>query len=415
MQQRDGYESDKFNLVIYERATGKITNLTQNFDRWVGSFVWAPDSKTIYFSAEDKGESPIYALAISGGTPPNVVAAGHDDDLSVSKDGKTLLFTRMSAQAPNEIASITIDNPATIATEVRGHGGCSDGHCEPVSQAAGLPVTPLTHLNAPVLSQVAMSPLESFWFAGAKKAKVQGFLVKPPNFDANRKYPVKFLIHGGPEGAWGDDWTYRWNAQLFAANGYVVVMINPRGSTGYGQKFTEDIVGDWGGKPYEDLIKGLDYAIKTYPFIDGDRVCALGASYGGYMANWLEGHTTRFKCIVSHDGMFNTESAYGSTEELWFPEWEFKGTPWKSREVYRKWSPALYIQNAKTPMLVVHSQLDYRLDVSEGEQLFTSLQRLGVPSKFLYFPDEGHWILKPQNSQLWYKTVNDWVDQWTKK
>jgi dipeptidyl aminopeptidase/acylaminoacyl peptidase len=409
MQERDGYESDKFNLVIFERATGKITNLTQNFDRWVGTFVWAPDSKTIYFSAEDKGESPIYDIAVSGADATTVyeLIDGHNDDLAVTADGKTLLFTRMTAQAPNEI--FTTDTTKAVplkfsptARYIRERGDTGMG-------------TPLTHLNAPVLSQFFTSPAESFWFSGAKGAKVQGFLVKPPNFDAKQKYPVKFLIHGGPEGAWGDSWTYRWNAQLFAANGYVVVMINPRGSTGYGQKFTEDIIGDWGGKPYEDLMKGLDYAIKTYPFIDGERVCALGASYGGYMANWLEGHTTRFKCIVSHDGMFNTESAYGSTEELWFPEFEFKGTPWKSREVYRKWSPHLFIQNAKTPMLVVHSQLDFRLDVSEGEQLFTSLQRLGVPSKFLYFPDEGHWILKPQNSQLWYKTVNDWVDQWVKK
>jgi dipeptidyl aminopeptidase/acylaminoacyl peptidase len=408
MQQRDGYESDKFNLVIFERASGKITNLTQNFDRWVGSFVWSPDSKTIYFSAEDKGESPIYSLAASGGSAQEIIG-GHNDDLAVTPDGNTLLFTRMTAQAPNEIYAAPPLVPAATPTKTTAQIGVAKVN---VSAVAGVPVT---HLNDSVLSQVSTSPAEPFWFEGAKKAKVQGFLVKPPNFDPKQKYPVKFLMHGGPEGAWGDSWTYRWNAQLFAANGYVVVMVNPRGSTGYGQKFTEDIIGDWGGKPYEDLMKGLDYAIKTYPFIDGERVCAMGASYGGYMANWIETHSTRFKCVVSHDGMFNTESAYGSTEELWFPEFEFKGVPWKSREVYRKWSPHLFIQNAKTPMLVVHSQLDYRLDVSEGEQLFTSLQRLGVPSKFLYFPDEGHWILKPQNSQLWYKTVNDWVDQWVKQ
>jgi dipeptidyl aminopeptidase/acylaminoacyl peptidase len=260
-----------------------------------------------------------------------------------------------------------------------------------------------------------MSPLESFWFEGAHGDKVQGFLVKPPNFDASKKYPVKFLIHGGPEGAWGDDWSYRWNPELFAANGYVVIMINFHGSTGYGQKFIDAINGDWGGAPFEDLIKGLDYAEKTYPFIDKDRECALGASYGGYMANWILGHTDRFKCIVSHDGMFNTDSAWGTTEELWFNEWEFKGTPYSNREIYEKWSPRNSAKNFKTPTLVVHGQLDYRLDVSEGFQLFTTLQRMGVPSKMLYFPDEGHWVLKPQNSQLWWKTVNEWVDQWTKK
>jgi dipeptidyl aminopeptidase/acylaminoacyl peptidase len=276
-------------------------------------------------------------------------------------------------------------------------------------------VEPLTHVNDSVLSQVAMSALESFWFTGAKGDKVQGFLVKPPNFDASKKYPVKFLIHGGPQGAWGDDWSYRWNPELFAANGYVVIMINFHGSTGYGQKFVESISGDWGGAPFEDLMKGLDYAEKTYPFIDKDRECALGASYGGYMANWVLGHTDRFKCIVSHDGMFNAESAWGTTEELWFNNWEFKGTPYTNPEMYQKWSPRNAAKNFKTPTLVIHGQLDYRLDVSEGLQLFDTLQVMGVPSKMLYFPDEGHWVLKPKNSQLWYKTDNDWVDQWTKK
>jgi len=241
---------------------------------------------------------------------------------------------------------------------------------------------------------------------------VQGFIIKPPGFDPAKKYPLKFLIHGGPQGAWGNEWTHRWNAELFAANGYVVVMINFYGSTGYGQKFTDSISGDWGGKPYVDLMKGLDYVEKTYLFIDKNREAALGASYGGYMANWILGHTDRFKCIVSHDGMFNSDSAYGTTEELWFNEWEFKGPPWKQREIYRKWSPHLFAEKFKTPTLVIHGQNDYRLDVSQGFDLFTTLQRLKVPSEMLYFPDEGHWVLKPQNSQLWYKTVNDWVDQW---
>jgi dipeptidyl aminopeptidase/acylaminoacyl peptidase len=258
-----------------------------------------------------------------------------------------------------------------------------------------------------------MSKIESFFFTGAMGDNVEGFLVRPPNFDATKKYPAKFLIHGGPQGAWGDDWSYRWNPELFAANGYVVIMINFHGSTGYGQKFIDAINGDWGGAPFEDLMKGLDYAEKTYPFIDKDRECALGASYGGYMANWVLGHTGRFKCVVSHDGMFNAVSAWGTTEELWFNNWEFKGTPYTNPEVYEKWNPRNAAKNFKTPTLVIHGQLDYRLDVSEGFQLFTTLQTMGVPSKMLYFPDEGHWVLKPQNSQLWYKTVNDWVDQWT--
>jgi dipeptidyl aminopeptidase/acylaminoacyl peptidase len=269
-------------------------------------------------------------------------------------------------------------------------------------------------MNEEILSKVAMEPMESFWFSGSAKEKVQGFIIRPPGFDSKNKYPVKYLIHGGPQGAWGDDWSYRWNPELFAANGYVVIMVNFHGSTGYGQKFIDAINGNWGGAPFDDLMLGLDYAEKTYPFIDKGRECALGASYGGYMINWIEGHTDRFKCLVSHDGMFNTESAFGTTEELWFNEWEFKGTPWTNREMYRKWSPHLSATNFKTPLLVVHGQLDYRLDVSEGFQLFTTLQRLKVPSKMLYFPDEGHWVLKPQNGRLWYQTVNAWVDEWTK-
>ena len=400
MQKRAGYESDRFRLVVYDRKSGQIDNLTEDFDHWVENIVWTPDSSTIYFTSEDKGEVPIYRVNARSHAPRpdqdlakhpassayfdvEEITRGANDDLVISPDGKTLVFTRMSVQAPNEVYKLAIGS----------------------KQAEKL-----SHLNDPVLSQVGMQPLESFWFAGAGGTKVQGFLVKPPNFDANKKYPMKFLIHGGPQGQWGDEWSYRWNAELFAANGYLVVMINPRGSTGYGQPFIDGINGDWGGKPFVDLMRGLDYVEKTYPFVDKQRECALGASYGGYMIDWILGHTNRFKCLVSHDGMFNAESSYGSTEELWFNEWEFKGMPWTNRALYRKWSPHEYAAQFKTPTLVVHGQLDYRLDVSEGFQLFTTLQRLKIPSKMLYFPDEGHWVLKPQNSQLWYKTVNEWVD-----
>jgi dipeptidyl aminopeptidase/acylaminoacyl peptidase len=324
---------------------------------------------------------------------------GYADDLAFSLDGKTLFFTRMSLKRPNEIWKLVLPEKTDWDNLPRGEH--------------------LTHFNDAVLSQIDMSPLETFWFKGANNDEVEGFLVKPPNFDASKKYPVKFLIHGGPQGAWGDDWSFRWNPELFAApssgnQGYVVIMINFHGSTGYGQKFIDAINGDWGGAPYEDLMKGLDYAEQTYPFIDKNRECALGASYGGYMANWILGHTDRFKCIVSHDGMFNAESAWGTTEELWFNNWEFKGTPYDNRASYQKWSPHQYAKNFKTPTLVIHGQRDYRLDVSEGFQLFTTLQTMGVPSKMLYFPDEGHWVQKPQNAKLWYETVNAWVDQWTK-
>jgi dipeptidyl aminopeptidase/acylaminoacyl peptidase len=399
MQKRAGYESDRFRLVVYDRKSGEIKNLTENFDQWVETIAWSPDSKYIYFTSENKGEAPIYRIDIAAANAPvstvgiranaiQEITRGVNDELSVTADGKALVFTRLSVQAPNEVYKMDLDSKK--AEE-------------------------LSHLNDTTLANVAMQPVESFWFSGAGGTKVQGFLVKPPRFNKDEKYPVKFLIHGGPQGQWGDEWSYRWNAELFAADGYLVIMINPRGSTGYGQPFVDGVNKDWGGKPYIDLMNGLDYAEKTYPFIDKNRECALGASYGGYMIDWILGHTNRFKCLVSHDGMFNTESAYGTTEELWFPEWEFGDTPWNDREGYRKWSPHLFASQFKTPTLVVHGQLDYRLDISEGFQLFTTLQRLKIPSKMLYFPDEGHWVLKPQNSELWYKTVNGWVDSYLKK
>jgi dipeptidyl aminopeptidase/acylaminoacyl peptidase len=387
---RAGFEADKESLIIYQRKLGQSRNATINFDRSVGSLAWTPDSKGFYFTAEDQGEAPIWSLPLDA-KQPKQVARLHADDLAFSQDGNSLFFSRASVEAPNEIARLDL-------TDKKG--------------GANRAALAVTRMNEALLAQIDMQPMESFTFQGAQNEAVQGFIIRPPGFDSAKKYPLKYLIHGGPQGAWGNSWSYRWNPELFAANGYVVVMINFHGSTGYGQKFTDSISGDWGGKPYEDLMKGLDYVEKTYPFIDKDREAALGASYGGYMANWILGHTDRFKCIVSHDGVFNTEAAYGTTEELWFVEWEFKGPPWKNRELYRKFSPHLFAEKFKTPTLVVHGQLDFRLDVSEGFQLFTTLQRLKVPSKMLYFPDEGHWVLKPQNSQLWWKTVTDWVDQW---
>jgi dipeptidyl aminopeptidase/acylaminoacyl peptidase len=439
-QFRPGYESDRFRLMLFERATAKITNLTEAFDEWVGSFVWSPDNRAIYFSAEHKGHALIYIVMTTRNAMPSpptagydirVLVDGHNDDLAITPDGKRLLFTRMSAEAPNEIysAPVGLDNRVYCRNDVPHtqptfpanppciSQGCpaSTGNVDPgASATCSLEKgDAITRINDPILSQIAMQPVESFFFKGSEKAQVEGFIVKPPNFDARQKYPVKFLIHGGPQGAWGDSWSYRWNAELFAANGYVIVMINPRGSTGYGQKFIDDVNGDWGGRAFQDLMLGLDYAEKQFQFIDKNRECALGASYGGYMAYWVEGHTDRFKCIVAHDGMFDSISAYGTTEELWFNEWEFKGTPWTNRSTYLKWDPELSTTKFKTPLLVVHGQLDYRLDVSQGLEAFTTLQRLKVPSKMLYFPDEGHWVMKPQNSQLWYQTVNDWVDQWT--
>jgi dipeptidyl aminopeptidase/acylaminoacyl peptidase len=417
-QARAGYESDRFRLMLYDRGTKQTKDLLPNFDRWVDEFVWARDSKTIYFVSGATGMESILQVKIeaSPGSLDMISDAGDYGDLHVSLDGRYVFASKQTTQMPSEIYRLELGKVVAVAdvAPAKAHKFLvepirfEDTRYETVAES------PLTHLNDVLLQQLDLSSMGTFTFRSNDRTLVQGFLVKPPAFDPNKKYPVKFLIHGGPQGAWGDSWSYRWNAELLAANGYVVVMINPRGSTGYGQAFVDGVNGDWGGKPFIDLMRGLDYAEQHYSFIDKTRECALGASYGGYMADWILGHTDRFKCIVTHDGMFNPESAYGTTDELWFNEWEFKGTPWANRALYRKWSPMLAETKFKTPTLVVHSQLDYRLDVSEGYQLFTTLQRMKLPSKMLYFPDEGHWIQKPQNSQLWYKTVNDWVDQWTK-
>jgi dipeptidyl aminopeptidase/acylaminoacyl peptidase len=431
---RAGYESDKFRLMLYDRAAKTTKDLLPKFDNWVDEFVWAPDSQTIYFASGDKGEAPIIFVSINGnittvifgdGKNGQALPTGNSNIVGTYRFGEfsdvhplpanlngDLVATRMTVEEPGEVVEL-MPSPTII------EGKNSKGEFGAVG-VFPMDVLPITHLNDALLAQLDLPKMEDFWFTAKDGTKLQGFVIRPPAFDPAKKYPLKFLIHGGPQGAWGDAWSYRWNAELFAANGYVVVMINPRGSTGYGQAIVDGVNGDWGGKPFTDLMTGLDYAEQHYPFIDTHRECALGASYGGYMANWVLGHTDRFKCIVSHDGMFNAESAFGTTEEDWFNIWEFKGHPWDyygkpdSENPFRKWSPSLYAKNFKTPTLVIHSQLDYRLDVSEGFQLFDTLQLLHVPSKMLYFPDEGHWVLKPQNSRLWWKTVNDWVDEWTK-
>jgi dipeptidyl aminopeptidase/acylaminoacyl peptidase len=447
-QARAGYESDKFRLALYDRAAKTITDLLPKFDRWVDEFSWGLSSQGIYFTSSNRGRGNVYEVGLKAGMPMLVALGGTFSDLKpipiklnrpTVETPEGILASMMTVDQPPEVVAIDINDTIHPAEE------------QPEITQTDSMIFPITHLNDALLSQLdlpeqpcrAICPpsgingaintkgavdtnrgrprMESFWFTAADKTKLQGFIIRPPGFDAAKKYPVKFLIHGGPQGAWGDDWSYRWNAELFAANGYVVVMINMRGSTGYGQAIVDGVNGDWGGKPFTDLMEGLDYAEQHYPFIDKDRECALGASYGGYMADWVLGHTNRFKCIVSHDGMFDAESAFGTTEEDWFNIWEFKGHPWDyygkpdAENPYRKWSPSLYAKNFRTPTLVVHGQLDYRLDVSEGFQLFDTLQMLGVPSKMMYFPDEGHWVLKPKNSQLWWKTVNDWVDEWTGK
>ena len=387
--------------MVYDRAAKTSKDLLPKFDNWVDEFSWEPDSSAIDFLSGTKGTSELARVKQDGQW--TLIAMAELADLHPTSDH--IVASLASVRSPGEVV--------IVDSRIEGPYAGNDVFIHSTN------ILPLTHLNDALLAQLDLPKMQSFWFSAKDGTKVQGFLIPPPSFDPAKKYPVKFLIHGGPQGAWGDMWSYRWNAELFAANGYVVVMINMRGSTGYGQAFVDGVNGDWGGKPFTDLMEGLDYAEQHYPFIDKTRECALGASYGGYMANWVLGHTDRFKCIVSHDGMFNAESAFGSTEEDWFNIWEFKGHPWDyygkpdDQNPFRKWSPSLYAKNFKTPTLVVHSQLDYRLDVSEGLQLFDTLQLRGVPSEMLYFPDEGHWVLKPQNSQLWWKTVNAWVDKWT--
>ncbi len=391
-QVKAGYESDRWRLMLYERASGHHINLTENFDRSPEGYAWSADSKMIYFHFEDHAESPIYAISIAPGSEPKpVVKDGFNGDLSVSADGRTLVFTRASLTTPAEVFAANAD---------------------------GDNVRQLTHHNVEKLAALDLNKPEFFWFEGAEGAKVHGMLLRPPNFDASKKYPMLLLVHGGPQEAWDDTWGYRWNPQVFAAQGYVVVMINPRGSTGYGQKFTDEINGDWGGKVFVDLIKGVDYMLAKYPFVDGTRMAAAGGSYGGYMMNWFASHAQgRFKCLISHAGDFDETSSYGATEELWFPEWDLRGTPWSNPETYRKLSPSTYageFGKYKTPTLVIHGELDFRVPYTEGLQMFTALQRQGVPSKLLIFSDEGHWILKPQNSELWYKTFLDWLATYLK-
>jgi dipeptidyl aminopeptidase/acylaminoacyl peptidase len=385
------YESDRWRLMLYDRASGSRTNLTESFDRSVDNLVWSPDNRTVYFTAEEHAESPIYAIqAQTGAAPRTVVPEGFNAELSFSAAGRIFVFTRSTLTQPAEIFS---------------------------AGAAGGRTRQLTHFNDARLAQLDLATPEWFWFDGADSTKVQGAIIRPPHFDASHKYPTLFLIHGGPQGAWEDNWGYRWNQQMFASPGYVVVMVNPRGSTGYGQKFTDEITDDWGGKAYDDLMKGLDYAIGNYKFIDADRVAAAGGSYGGYMIDWIAGHTGRFKALISHAGPYDGTSMYGATEELWFVEHDLAGEPWTNPDSYRKSSPSTYAANFgkyKTPTLVIDGEMDYRVPYTQGLQFFTALQRQGVPSKLVIFPDEGHWILKPQNSELWYKLFQDWLAKYIK-
>ena len=386
-QERAGYESDRWRLMVYERATGTIRELTDTLDRPVDEFTWSPEGTRLFFTAEDRGRKAIRIIPVTGGAS-QVIASGRGSisGVGLSGDGKSMVYSEESGSKPAEIYG--------------------------VSSAGGAPVA-LTGMNDALLAPYALTPYEEFGVDAPDGAKVHSFLVKPPGFATGKKYPVLFLIHGGPEGAWGEEWTYRWNAQVFAGAGYVVVMPNPRGSTGYGQKYTEDIQADWGGKAYDDIMAVADY-VAQLPYADGERMAAAGGSYGGYMVDWILGHTQRFKALVSHAGVYDLRSMAGATEELWFPMWEFHGMPWDSVDIYEKWSPSNYVKDFKTPTLVITGELDFRVPYSQSLQLFTALKMQGVPAKLVVYPDEGHWVQKPQNAALWYQAVLDWVGEWTK-
>ena len=384
-QDRPGYESDRFRLIVLDRSTGEARSLTDAIDRPVTSVVWTPDSSRLFFTTEDRGREPVFT-ALPDGSAQRMVIYGNavHGDLQIAPDLKSILYTAQSASRPVEIYR---------------------------SLSSGGAPQQLTHFNDALLAQHELPALEEVEYTAADGAKVGGFLVKPPGFDVQKRYPLLVLIHGGPQGAWSESWSYRWNPQVFAAAGYVVFLPNPRGSTGYGQQFTDAIRGDWGGKAFDDILAGVDH-VMARPYVDATQLYAAGASYGGYMINWMLGHTERFRAFVSHAGVYDLPSFYGATEELWFPLWEFLGPPWEQTELYDKFSPSRYADKFKTPALVIHGEKDYRVPVTQGMQLFTALQARDVPSQFLYFPDEGHWILKPRNSVKWYETVFAWLERW---
>ena len=393
-QAREGFEADRWRIMRYNRSTGETVELTRGFDQQADDVILSPDGKTVYFTANTAGQEPIYSVPLEPNfnlriaTHVNVMHAERFySNLNITPDGKTFVALMSSMHAPAEVFRFPVDGGA---------------------------LSNLSRANPPL----NIKPAESVQWTGALSAKVQGWIVKPPNFDASKKYPLLVLIHGGPQGAWNDNWGYRWNPQMYAGAGYVVFMPNPRGSTGYGQKFVDEVSADWGGRAYTDIMNGVAEVLKKNTFIDKNHIGGAGGSYGGYMVDWILGHNTdprfKFKALVSHAGVYNLESMAGATEELWFVNWEFKGMPWQNPAMYNRWSPHKFAKNFKTPTLVTAGELDYRVPVDQSYQLYTALQLNNTPSKLIVFPDEGHWILKPQNSEFFYSQVIGWLDKYLK-
>ena len=381
---RPGFEADRFRIVLRDWPDGDERVLTEGWDRSVGELVFAPDGKTLYVTADDTGETPLFAVDVASGKVREIIGGGHVRSPAVT--GDLLIYGRDDLRSPVDLYA----RPVSGGDERR-----------------------LTEVNKERLAAVRTGEVEQFSFAGWNGETVYAYLVKPVDFETHRKYPIAFLVHGGPQGSFGNDFHYRWNPQVYAGAGYAAVMVDFHGSVGYGQAFTDSIRHDWGGKPLEDLRKGLAAARERYPWLDGDRICALGASYGGYMMNWIAGNwPDGFRCLVNHDGIFDLRSMYYSTEELWFPEWEHGGTPWENPEGVERHNPARFVDRWRTPMLVVHGGQDFRIVESQGFQTFTALQRRGIASQLLYFPDENHFVLDPHNSLQWHETVLAWLARW---
>ena len=381
---RPGFEADRFAIMIYDEATQKLRELAPTWDRSADSIAWSRDGKTIYATAYDLGQSKLFAIDVKTGKVTPLTGDGHVTAFDVSPTG--IVYGSDSITSPSELFLLPPKGP-------------------PVKVAS---------VSSEALKDVAMGAPEQFTFKGWNDEEVHAYVVKPSNFDPAKKYPVAFIVHGGPQSSFANSWSYRWNPEIYANAGYAVVMVDFHGSTGYGQKFTDAISQHWGDRPLEDLQKGWAAATAKYSFLDADRACALGASYGGYMINWIAGNWNQpWKCLVTHDGVFDTRMMGYSTEELWFSEWENGGTPWQPNTTYEAFNPVNHVAEWSKPQLIVQGQLDYRIPLEQGLGAFSALQRKGVPSKLLYFPNENHWVLKAQNSVQWHKEVLDWLDQWT--
>jgi len=394
-----GFEADRFGLMALDLASGQLREIAPQWDSSADGITLSADGGTIYTTAQDMGEHPLFAVKVADGAVSKVAGEGSISAFEVA--GDTLAFTRNTLQSNDQVVV------ASLAQIDEFQRQRADG------QSVAGPYRAITPAVTDLLKDVRMGEFEQFSFKGWNDETVHGYVVKPHDYQEGKKYPVAFLIHGGPQGSFGNGWSYRWNPQTYAGQGYAVVMIDFHGSTGYGQAFTDAISQHWGDRPLEDLQKGWAAAQQQYAFLDGDKACALGASYGGFMVNWIAGNWNEpWKCLVNHDGVFDQRAMGYATEELWFTEWEQGGTPYDVPQNYEKFNPVNHVANWSKPMLVVQGQQDFRIPVEQGLATFTALQRKGIESKLLYFPDENHWVLKPHNSIQWHDTVNAWLKQY---